>query len=127
MCRRFTIALGGCMMLMIMAFELPDPDPCPSVPTSGGFEVGLHLQYDIDDGIKELLNDPDSYKRDSMHASPALSEVRSDGTKYYTRLNVQFRARNVFGGMTQDYGLVGLFENGEGHCSIASTTLGSNE
>ena len=78
---------------------------------------------DIDDEIKELLNDPDSYERDSMYARRALSEARSDGTKYYTRLDVRFRARNAFGGMARGYGLVDLSENAEGHCRITSTTI----
>ena len=75
------------------------------------------VQWDVERAVKDLLNDPDSYKKNKINASSRFAETRADGSRYDTRLTVDFRARNAFGGMVPGLAVVWIQETPEG-CAV---------
>ena len=96
------------------------PSQCPTVPEESetGFDMEFGVQWDIEHAVKDLLNDPDSYKKNEITASRRFEEARDDGSRYYARITVDFRARNAFGGMVPGSAVVWIQETPEEGCVV---------
>ena len=101
------------------------PPKCPTVPEDSGegFSIDYMVKREIQESVKDLLNDPGSYEEESILARPVFSEARDDGSRYYTRVEVEFRAKNAFGGVVPGYAYVKLSEDPDEGCTVIDTTL----
>ena len=59
-------------------------------------------------------------------ARPFFSEERTDGSKHYNRLEVDFGARNAFGGMVRGTAWVFIEEGDDGSCNVLRAELLDN-
>ena len=87
------------VVIGIIAFTVacdPGPDYCP--PAKEEFRTSYELRQQIDSAIKAELQDPNSYERHEIFARQAYATSRENGTEYFERLEVDFGARNAFGG-----------------------------
>ena len=102
-----------------------DPPKCPTVPkeSAEGFTLDHMVKREIQESVKDLLRDPSSYEEESILARPVFSEARDDGSRYYTRVEVEFRAKNVFGGVVPGYAYVELSEDADEGCTVIDATL----
>ena len=97
---------------------------CPDVtPPDEPFEVGFIVEGRIDWGVKDLLLDPESYERDGIYATTRPILTREDGSEYYGRYEVDFRASNTYGGMTAGLASVYVEESKEDGCRVVLAEL----
>lgn len=97
---------------------------CPDVvPLDEPFEVGLTVEVRIDLAVENLLLDPKSYERDAIYATQRPILTREDGSEYYGRYEVDFRARNTYGGMTAGLASVYVEESKEDGCRVVLAEL----
>ena len=96
------------------------PPKCPTVPEESGkgFEMDYTVENAVHDAIKSLLADPGSYENDRIYASRFKSQEREDGSHYYYQVDVEFRARNAYGGTVRGVGWVGLYEDPDAGCVV---------
>ena len=83
------------------------------------------IQHDVRGAAKDLLLDPGSYQEDGMYARESYSRRRRDGsdTRYYNRVEVEFRTKNTFGGMATGYATVRLTEDPDEGCKVLGAEL----
>ena len=93
---------------------------CP--PATEGFSIGYALEREIRNAIKAQLSDPDSYKEYRVFGRRAYVQTRENGQEYFKRLEVEFGARNAFGGMVRGRATVDLREGAEG-CRVTGATI----
>ena len=77
----------------------------------------------IDLAVENLLLDPGSYERDAIYAIQRPILTREDGSEYYGRYEVDFRARNTYGGMTAGLASVYVEESKEDGCRVVLAEL----
>ena len=67
------------------------PSKCPTVPESAdeGFAIDYMVRHEIEESVKDLLHDPRSYEEEAIIARPIFSETRENGSRYYTRVEVE--------------------------------------
>ena len=101
------------------------PPKCPTVPEESGegFKTDYMVEREIHESVKDLLRDPGSYEGESILARPVFSEDRDDGSRYFTRVEVEFRAKNAFGGVVPGYAYVELSEDADEGCTVIDATL----
>ena len=116
--------VSGVTLATAMACSI-DPPKCPTVPkgSAEGFNVDYMVKREIQESVKDLLRDPGSYEEESIIARPVFSEARDDGSRYYTRVEVEFRAKNAFGGVVPGYAYVELSEDADEGCTVIGATL----
>ena len=88
-----------------------------------GFDVDYMVRLEIQESVKDLLNDPGSYEHESILARPVFSEARDDGSRYFTRVEVEFRSKNAFGGVMPGSAYVELSEDADEGCTVIDATL----
>lgn len=126
--RGFLISAVIAAFISIACGVLDLDPPCPTVPEGDTDTFDMAgFDWDVDQAIKDLLNDPDSYVRENTLARRGFSDSRADGTRYYTQVEVDFRAKNIYGGVVPGYAYVQLSENADGDCKIEDTRLHSGE
>ena len=105
------------------------PTQCPTVPESSGevFDIDYSVGQEIRESLRELLHDPQSYEEEAIFARPGLSETRDDGSKYYTRIEIEFRSKNPSGGVMPGYAYVEISEDPEEGCTVVDATLSEAE
>ncbi len=116
--------LGAVVVVVGWACSSIDVDTyayCPSAEE--GFRVDYGLERDARDAIKALLQDPGSYKEYRIFSRMANARTRDDGTEYFRRLEVEFGARNGFGGMVRGRATVDLEEHPEDGCQVTRARL----
>jgi hypothetical protein len=97
---------------------------CPDVvPLDEPFEVGLTVEVRIDLAVENLLLDPKSYERDAIYATQRPILTREDGSEYYGRYEVDFRARDNYGEMTAGLASVYVEESKEDGCRVVLAEL----
>ena len=118
------VALAGLLVACSVG-----PPQCPTVPKSSdeGFNIDPIVRVEIRNALRDLLRDPGSYEEESIFARPVFSEVRDDGSRYYTRVEVEFRAKNAFGGVVPGYAYVELSEDQDEGCTVVDATLSEAE
>ena len=85
--------------------------------------MSYSVRKDVEDSVKDMLNDPGSYKKHGISAMRSFAKQRGDGSLYYERVVVDFGARNAFGGMVRGYATVYLEEDAAGECKVTGTQL----
>ena len=114
------VALAGLLVACSVG-----PPQCPTVPKSSdeGFNIDPIVRVEIRNALRDLLRDSGSYEEESIIARPVFSEARDDGSRYYTRVEVEFRAKNAFGGVVPGYAYVELSEDADEGCTVIGATL----
>ena len=116
-----------CVLLLCLAVACSSgPPQCPTVPerTEEGFDIDYRVRSEIAARIQFWLRDPGSYEEARTTANArsfmgeSLTQTRSDGSRYYTELEVSFRSRNGFGGMAANHATVELWESRVEGCVV---------
>ena len=124
-CIAFLVILAIATVCGIWTCIQGDPKPrCPDVvPASEPFTVDLLVEIRIDLAVEELLLDPGSYEQDAIYAMKTPIFTRDDGSQYYGRYEVEFRASNAFGGIGTGIATVGLKESEDRGCVVTGAYL----
>ena len=99
----------------------PGPVPCPSAD-EGTFDLDFTVKFRIEQEVKDLLRDPDTFKLDEVYTRGAYVTRRADGTTFYSTVEVEFRGENLFGAMVPGLAVVDL-EEVNGACQVASARI----
>ena len=108
--------VGGCMWIFGGSSL---PEKCPDV--EGGFELG-NLKYGVQNKVKALLHNPDSYTDEVMFTRPVHAKERTDGTEYIGRVEITFTAEGTTGFRQSGRATVDLRKTANG-CRVGDARL----
>ena len=115
----------GLGMALIGVCGLFAPSGCPTVPLDPEehFVLPANLYDNIRSSIEPFLIVPDSYEYRGATARADDSQYRRDVSKYYTKMTVEFKAKNLFGVEPTHYAQVWLFETEDGECVVLDVAI----
>ncbi len=125
----------GCLGIIVLAIIIgivcgvtgsnePTVIRCPTVPKNlgDGFDLDLAVEWAAEDAIRDILQDPDSFEERGISSRAMWGVPRADGSEYYSKLEVDFTARNALGGTVRGYATVDLRETSSG-CIVSNAVL----
>ena len=108
------VALAGLVLVL-----KPTASSCPDIRyPSSDLSVNGYTRDRIAEAIKRELGNPDTYELRNVEGLRDYVKDRADGSSYYTRVNVYFRAETGMGGQVLDRIRVNLRETGGGECHV---------
>ena len=128
-------AIVSVLALLALTACASGPPPCPTVEDdntwtidSGAIDPDVRAAFTV--AVQGWLRDPASYEEvrvtanhESFITGESLILSRSDGSRYYSELQVHYRARNGFGGMNTGVATIKLRENAVEGCIVRDTYL----
>ena len=80
------------------------------------------LKHGVNNKVKALLLNPDSYRNENIFTRVSYAKARDDGTAYVARVEVTFQAENAAGWMAAGRATVDLRETSSG-CKLGAARL----
>ena len=113
------------LFLVVLSLTACGPERCPTVNEDGDDleDMSLNLRSEIYAKIYPLLMDPGSYELQGYSTKRLYSAKRKDDSRYHSRYEIRFTAKNMFGGRTPGTAVVDLEEDVEGKCVVVDARL----